>query len=76
MEQKDEKFQIVLLECGSNEGSQENTWYLDTSANNLMCEKRSLFVDLDESISDNVLFGYNSKIPVKGKGKIFIFFEG
>ena len=35
-------------------------------------EKKSMFIDLDESISVNVSFGDNSKIPVKGKGKILI----
>lgn len=29
-------------------------------------------MDLDESISDIVSFGDNSKIPIKGKGKILI----
>ena len=72
MEQKDEKFETVLLARGGNEGSQENTWYLDTGASNHMCEKRSMFVDLDESISGNVSFGDNSKTHVKGKGKILI----
>ena len=72
LEQKDKKFEIVLLARGGNEGSQENTWYLDTGASNHMCEKRSMFVDLDESISGNVSFGDNSKTLVKAKGKILI----
>ena len=72
MEEKDEKFETVLLARGGNEGSQENTWYLDTDASNHMCGKRSMFVDLDESVSGNVSFGDESKIPVKGKGKILI----
>lgn len=70
VEQKYEKFEIVLLAHEGNEGSQENTWYLDTSASNLMCGKRSMFMDLDESISDNFSFGDNSKTPIKGKGKV------
>jgi len=62
----------LLLARGGNEGSQENKWYLDTSASNHMCGKRSIFVDLDESVSDNVSFGDNSKTPIKDKGKILI----
>ena len=34
--------------------------------------KKSMFVDLDESISGNVSFGDNSKTLVKAKGKILI----
>ena len=57
MEQKDEKFEIVLLARGGNEGSQESTWYLDTGASNHMCRKRSMSMDLDESISGKVQIG-------------------
>jgi len=35
-------------------------------------EKEACVVDLDESISGNVLFDDNSKTPIKGKGKILI----
>ena len=37
-----------------------------------MCGKRSMFVKLNESVSGNVSFGDESKIPVKGKGNILI----
>ena len=33
-------------------------------------EKKSMFVDLDESVSGNVSFGDNYKTPIKGKGKV------
>ena len=72
MEQKDEKFEIVLLARGGNEGSQESTWYLDTGASNHMCRKRSMPMDLDESVSGNISFVDNSKTLVKVKGKILI----
>jgi len=53
VEQKDGKFETVLLAHGGNKGNQENTWYLETGASNHMCGKRSMFVDLDESVSGN-----------------------
>ncbi|KAM2045154.1 hypothetical protein ACFX1T_009387 [Malus domestica] len=58
---------VVLLACKNNDGDQDYTWYLDTGASNHMCGKRSVFVELNESVSDNVSFGDESKIPVKGK---------
>ena len=45
---------------------------MDTSASNLICEKRRMFVELDESESGNMSFGNESKIKVKGKGNILI----
>ena len=61
-----------MLACNDNDGRQDNTWYLDTGASNHMCGRRSMFVELDESVSGNVFFGDKSKILVKGKSKILI----
>jgi len=36
VEEKDEKFEMVLLAYGSNEGSHKNSWYLDVGASNHM----------------------------------------
>lgn len=72
VEEKNQTVETVLLARKSNEGSQENMWYLDTGASNHMCGKRSMFVDLDESVSGNVSFGDDSRVSVKGKGKILI----
>jgi len=72
VKEKDENFETVLLARGSNEGIHENTWYLDIGASNHMCGKRSMFVELDESIGGNVSFGDDSRILVKGKGNILI----
>ncbi|KAM1937504.1 hypothetical protein FF1_015223 [Malus domestica] len=58
---------IVLLACKNNDGDQDYTWYLDTGTSNHMCGRRSMFVELNESVSGNVSFGDESKIPVKGK---------
>ncbi|KAM2649885.1 hypothetical protein EV1_013946 [Malus domestica] len=63
---------IVLLSCKNNDGDQDYTWYLDTGASNHMCGRRSMFVELNKSVSGNVSFGNESKIPVKGKGNILI----
>jgi len=32
-----------------------------------MCEKKNIFVELDESANGQILFGDSSKIPVKEK---------
>ena len=72
MKEEKEDNDIVLLACKNNDGDQDYTWYLDTGANNHMCRRRSMFVELNESMNGNVSFGDKSKIPVKGKGNILI----
>ncbi|KAL5798921.1 hypothetical protein ACOSQ2_003741 [Xanthoceras sorbifolium] len=72
VEVKTEENETVLLACRDNDGDQENTWYLDTGVSNHMCGRRSMFVELDESVAGNVSFGDDSKISVKGKGNILI----
>ncbi|KAM1514900.1 hypothetical protein ACFX10_014058 [Malus domestica] len=59
---------IVLLSCKNNDGDQDYTWYLDTGASNHMCGRRSMFVKLNKSVSGNVSFGNESKIP---KSEVF-----
>ena len=52
----------MLLSCRANVKDQESTWYLDTGASNHMCGKRSMFVELNESVAGNVSFGDDSLI--------------
>ncbi|KAM2087569.1 hypothetical protein ACFX1X_032099 [Malus domestica] len=66
VKEKKEENGIVLLAYKNNDGDQDYTWYLDTGANNHMC-RRSMFVELNESVNGNVSFRDESKIPVKGK---------
>ena len=65
----------MLLARNDNNFSSDNAWYLDTGASNHMCGKRSMFVELNKTVSGNVSFGDDSKIPVKGRGNILIFLK-
>jgi hypothetical protein len=64
--------ETMLLARGSDEGIQENSWYLDTCASNHMCGKRSIIMEFDESLSDNVSFDDDSKVLVKDEDNILI----
>ena len=61
-EQKTEECETLLLAQNSDDKGIENTWYVDTGTSNHMCGKISMFVELNESVCGNVLFGDNSKI--------------
>ncbi|GAU34810.1 hypothetical protein TSUD_394360 [Trifolium subterraneum] len=62
----------LLLAHKDNEKGGDNQWYLDSGASNHMCGRRSMFVELDESVNENVAFGDESKVAVKGKGNVLI----
>ena len=59
--------QILLLASKENESEKQDMWYMDTGASNHMCGRKEIFIELDESISGQVSFGDNSKVPVKAK---------
>jgi hypothetical protein len=52
--------------------TKENMLYLDNGASNDMCGDKDKFMDLDESIKNNVIFVYHSKVFIKGKCMIMI----
>ncbi|KAH9650220.1 hypothetical protein KPL70_026283 [Citrus sinensis] len=66
-EEKNGEDGTLLLARNDTSGGQENTWYLDTSASNHMSGNKSMFVQLSESVNDNVAFGDDSKVPVKSR---------
>ncbi|KAL4296943.1 hypothetical protein GQ457_12G005360 [Hibiscus cannabinus] len=62
----------VFLSYKGNEESKKNIWYLDNCASNHMCGRKEWFVELDEKVRGQVIFGDDSHADVKGKGKVMI----
>ena len=48
----------------------ERIWYIDNGASNHMTWNRNYFNKIDETITDKVRFGDDSRIDIKGKGSI------
>lgn len=53
-------------------GSESNVWYLDNGASNHMTGFKTKFIELDESITDEVRFGDGSAVKIEGKGTVMM----
>ena len=60
------------MACHEKEERHQHLWYLDTGYNNHMCKDKSMFLDLDESFRNTMMFGNNFTISVMSKGNIKI----
>eukprot|EP00253_Pinus_taeda_P011289 PITA_11289 len=62
----------VLLTCSIAQDKQEDIWFLDSGCSNHMTGNIAMFANLDEDVKSEVTTGTDSKISVKGKGKVNI----
>nr|GEU43594.1 hypothetical protein [Tanacetum cinerariifolium] len=51
-------------------------WFLDSGCSNHMCGNKERFVDLDQSFSNTVKLGNNTRMTVEGKGNIKLVLNG
>ncbi|KAE8700148.1 Detected protein of unknown function [Hibiscus syriacus] len=65
VEEKIDGKETFLLARKETEGGQANSWYLDSGTSNHMCGRKDMFMELDESESENVSFGDDSTISMK-----------
>jgi transposase InsO family protein len=68
VETKEEMLLMALVKHEKTDT--EHTWYLDSGCSNHMCGERSLFCELDSNFPKSVKLGNDSKLAVRGKGKI------
>eukprot|EP00253_Pinus_taeda_P022088 PITA_22088 len=62
----------VLLTCNIAQDKQEDFWFLNSGCSNHMTGNIAMFSNLDEDVKSEVTIGTNSKISVKGKGRVSI----
>eukprot|EP00253_Pinus_taeda_P025918 PITA_25918 len=62
----------VLLTCNIAQDKQEDVWFLDSGCSNHMTGNIAMFANLDEDVKSEVTTGTDTKIAVKGKGRVSI----
>ena len=70
--EEDKSPKIVLLTCNISQDKQDDVWFLDSGFSNHMTGNIIMFANLDENVKSEVTTGSDSKISVKGKGRISI----
>nr|GEW24786.1 zinc finger, CCHC-type [Tanacetum cinerariifolium] len=60
------------IQPGKYASGDASMWYLDNGASNHMTETKSLFKDIDESVTGRVRFGDGSYVEIEGKGFILL----
>ncbi|KAA0032745.1 double-strand break repair protein MRE11A-like [Cucumis melo var. makuwa] len=51
----------LFLACKSAETCENSAWYLDSGASNHMCGSKSMFVELDEYVGDDIVFDHGKQ---------------
>ncbi|XP_070036123.1 uncharacterized protein [Nicotiana tomentosiformis] len=70
VDNKKEEYESTLLMALKKEDKDDcNSWYLDNGASNHMCESKEKFVEINNTVRDNVSFGDASKIQIEGIGR-------
>ena len=70
--EEDKNPKIVLLACNIAQDKQEDFWFLDSGCSNHMTGNIEMFANLDENVKSEVTTGTDSKISIKGKGRVSI----
>ena len=62
----------ALLTCNVAQDRQDDVWFLDSGCSNHMTGNIAMFDNLDEEVKSEVTTRTNTKISVKGKGRVSI----
>eukprot|EP00253_Pinus_taeda_P027111 PITA_27111 len=70
--EEDKNPKNALLTCNIAQDKQEDFWFLDSGCSNHMTGNIAMFSNVDEDVKSEVTTGTDSKISVKGKGRVSI----
>ena len=62
----------VLLACNVAQDREDDVWFLDSGCSNHMTGNIAMFSNLDEEVKSEVTTGTDTKISIKGKGRVSI----
>ena len=73
----DEHEEMLLMSyVEMHKAKREDAWFLDSGCSNRMCGDRSMFSELDESFTQKVRLGNNTRMTVLGRGNVRLNLNG
>ena len=72
VKEEDKNQKDVMLACSIAQDKQDDVWFLDSGCSNHMTGNIAMFSNLDENVKSEVTTRIDSKISIKGKGRVSI----
>ncbi|KAD5317147.1 hypothetical protein E3N88_17093 [Mikania micrantha] len=67
---EEEEIMMLMAPVDEEESKKSHAWFLDSGCSNHMCGYKEKFISLDQTTTQTVKLGNNTRMNVKGKGQV------